>query len=141
MRRATAREIRFRFAAEALPGFGSRAFVERDLEGEREPDGHLRRQAQPIVLIVGHEGLQDADFFGELGLGETALAAEASQTLADGFAAVIQRRQIQTRRTRHPRTVSHATLRVKKCLRKFLTRFLAEFSEQRFLPKPETGRF
>jgi hypothetical protein len=84
------------------------------------------------MFVVGDEGLQNADLFGELNLGETAFVAEAGKTLPDGFVTVIERRQIQTRRTGHePHGITRCFWR-ENVLSKSLTRFLTGFREAFF---------
>jgi len=53
------------------------------------------------VFVVGDEGLQNADSFGELGLSQTAFTPEPSQAAADGLAMIVEGREFQTGDTGH----------------------------------------
>jgi len=74
-------------------GFRQQPVIQRDAQGEREADGHLGREPEPVVFVIGDEGLQDADPLGELRLSQPAFAAEANQAAADGLTTIIEGRQ------------------------------------------------
>ena len=97
MRRVIARDGTLFFGVGAAAGsFRQQPGIQRDAQRECEADGHLGRQPEPVVFVVGDEGLQDADPFGELGLSQTARTAKAGQAAADGLAAIVERREFQT---------------------------------------------
>ena len=75
--------------------------IERNIERHREADGHLGAKPKAVCFVVGDQGLHDADPCGEFDLSESALLADASDTLADGLFAPVEGRQAELRNARH----------------------------------------
>lgn len=56
-----------------------------DAEDEGETDDDVGVGAELVELVVGNDGLDGADLFGELHLGEAALFAQAVEALPEGL--------------------------------------------------------
>ena len=63
-------------ATQRLRAVRPEQFVRGDFEGRGKTDGHLSGEPELATLVVGDQGLDDADALGEFGLGVAAFFPE-----------------------------------------------------------------
>jgi hypothetical protein len=91
----TAEDTTARQAGKRIAATGLKQSVGGKVKRMDKANRYLGAESKPIPFVIGDEGLDDADAFGELHLGETALFAKAAEALAEGLFTGVDRGQVQ----------------------------------------------